>query len=142
MCSSLPSARPILVADDESADVYIFRRALIAAGVTNPIIGVADGEELLRFLEGATFGGLIPQVLFLDVRMPGMSGLEALDEIRRHPLLRTLRVIMLSSSANEADRDRALALGADDYLVKFPSPGQLRALLDAPEMNLRFAAAG
>lgn len=139
--SSRPTLRPILVADDESSDVYIFRRALIAAGVKNPIIGVADGEELLRFLESATFGGLIPQLLFLDVRMPGMSGLEALDEIRRHPLLRTLRVVMLSSSANEADRERALALGADDYLVKFPSPAQLSALLGAPELNLVFAAA-
>lgn len=140
MSSSSP-LRPILIADDESADVYVFRRALVAAGVKNPIIGVADGEELLRFLEGATFGGLIPQILFLDVRMPGMSGLEALDEIRRHPLLRNLRVVMLSSSANDADRERALALGADDYLVKFPTPARLSALLSGAEMNLALAAA-
>ena len=139
--ASCPPLRPILVADDDSNDVYFFRRALIASGVRNPIIGVADGVELLRFLESACFGGLIPQVLFLDVRMPGMSGLEALDEIRRHPVLRNLRVVMVSGSVDDGDRQRALALGADAYLVKFPPPAQLAALLQTLEMKVSQAAA-
>lgn len=122
MPNSLP---PILVADDESNDVFLLRRALHKAGVTNPIIGVADGEELLEFLNGATFGGLIPCALFLDIKMPRMGGFEALAAIRQHPALRALKVIMLTSSDLPADVERAKELGADSYLVKFPTPEAL-----------------
>ena len=124
-----PSLPPILVADDESSDVFLLRRALLAAGVKHPIIGVADGEELLAFLDGATFGGLVPCVLFLDIKMPRMGGFEALGAIRRHPSLRALKVVMLTSSDLPSDLDRARQLGADAYLVKFPAPDQLSALL-------------
>jgi two-component system, response regulator len=124
-----PSLPPILVADDEAADVYLLRRSLVSAGVTNPIIGVADGEELLEFLTGATFGGLVPAVLFLDIRMPRMGGFEALAAIRSHPSLSRLKVVMLTGSDLHADIDRARALGADAYLMKFPEPARLAALL-------------
>ncbi len=124
--SALP---PILVADDEAADVYLLRRSLVSAGVTNPIIGVADGEELLEFLNGATFGGQVPCVLFLDIRMPRMGGFEALAEIKRHPSLAKLKVVMLTGSDIPADIDRAKSLGADAYLMKFPEPARLASLL-------------
>ena len=124
-----PSLPPILVADDESNDVFLLRRALMKAGVTNPIIGVADGEELLEFLQGATFGGLIPCVLFLDIKMPRMGGFEALAAIRNHPSLAGLKVVMLTSSDLPADVERARTLGADAFLVKFPTPERLAAVL-------------
>jgi CheY-like chemotaxis protein len=134
--ASLP---PILVADDESSDVHLLRQALIAQGVRNPIIGVADGEELLRFLESATFGGLIPQILFLDVRMPGMSGLEALDAIRAHPVLRELRVVVMTNVANAVDRARACELDAA-YVEKFPSAVELGILLRDLRTEIAIAA--
>lgn len=124
--ASLP---PILVADDESSDVFFLRRALLKAGVPNPIIGVADGEELLAFLNGATFGGLIPCALFLDIKMPRMGGFDALAAIRRHPSLAGLKVIMLTGSDLQADVDRAKDLGADAFLTKFPPPEKLATVL-------------
>ena len=126
---SSPSLPPILVCDDESNDVFLLRRALMKAGITNPIIGVADGEELLEFLNGATFGGLIPCVLFLDIKMPRMGGFEALTAIRSHPSLAALKVVMLTSSDLPADLERARTLGADSYLVKFPTPERLAQVL-------------
>lgn len=136
--SSSPFLPPILVADDESADVHSLRRALLSLGVRNPIIGVADGEELLRFLDSATFGGLIPKILFLDVRMPGMSGLEALDAIRAHPQLSDLRVVVMTNLENDADRQRALAQGAQ-YVIKFPTPAELGLLLQDLETEISVA---
>lgn len=120
---------PVLVADDCSDDVYFLRRSLITAGVRNPIIGVASGEELLAFLRSATFGGLIPNLLFLDLRMPGMDGFETLRAIRGHPTLHHLRVIIMTGSADALDRERAAELGADAYVIKYPSPAELKTLI-------------
>jgi CheY-like chemotaxis protein len=139
--SSSPFLPPILVADDESADVHSLRRALLSLGVRNPIIGVADGEELLRFLDSATFGGLIPRILFLDVRMPGMSGLEALDAIRAHPQLSDLRVVVMTNLTNDADRERARAQGAE-YVLKFPTPTELGVLLHGLEAEIEITLTG
>lgn len=139
MPSTLP---PILIADDEADDVFILRRALQSAGVRHPIIGVEDGEQLLRFLESATFGGLIPAVLFLDLKMPGMTGHDALKEIRQHPSLNGLRVVIVTSSSLDCDRERAETLGADAFMTKFPTPAQLAALLArfAGTSQVRFAS--
>lgn len=123
---------PILVADDDSDAVFLLRRLLQQAGVRRPIIGVADGQELLEFLQSATFGGLIPSVLFLDINMPRMSGFDALEFIRGQPQLKQLRVFMLTHSDLEIDRARASNLGADGYLLKFPAVEELRVLCGEP----------
>lgn len=121
----MPSIPPILVVDDEPTDTYFLRRALKNAGISNPVIGCADGEEAVSFLEGATFGGQRPCLIFLDMKMPRMNGPEFLAWIRGHVEFADLKIIVLSSSALPEDRNQALALGAHEYLVKFPPPAEL-----------------
>jgi len=125
----MPLSAPILVVDDEPTDTYLLRRTLKEAGVANPVIGCSDGEEAIRFLEGAKFGGQRPSLIFLDMKMPRMNGPEFLAWIRSHAEFADLPIIVISSSTLPDDRDRAMALGAYDYLVKFPPAAQLRDLV-------------
>jgi len=120
---------PILVVDDEPTDTYLLRRALRDAGVPNPVIGCGDGEEAVQFLEGAKFGGQRPALIFLDMKMPRMNGPEFLTWIRSHPEFSDLKIVVVSSSSLPEDRNQALALGASEYLVKFPPAPKLAQLV-------------
>lgn len=125
----MPAHPPLLVVDDEPADTYFLRRALKQAAIPNPVIGCADGEDAIRFLEGAKFGGQRPCLIFLDLKMPRMNGFEFLAWIRSQADFNDLKVVIVSSSDLPEDRERALALGAQDYLVKFPPPEKLAELV-------------
>lgn len=125
----MPSHPPILVIDDEPTDTYFLRRALKQAGIPNPVIGCGDGEEAVTFLESAKFGGQRPCLIFLDMKMPRMNGPEFLAWIRDHTEFADLKIVVLSSSNLQQDRERAMGLGAHDYLVKFPQPVELAALV-------------
>lgn len=131
------SPAPILVVDDEPTDTYLLRRALREGKVPNPVIGCGDGEEAAHFLESAKFGGQRPALIFLDMKMPRMNGPEFLAWIRSHPEFSDLKIVVVSSSSLPEDRTQALALGAYEYLVKFPPAPKLaqlvaEALADAP----------
>jgi two-component system KDP operon response regulator KdpE len=98
----------ILIVDDAQQVRRVLRTALSAAGYT--IFEAATGEEALESIRSST-----PDVILLDVNMPGIGGLEACREIRR-----TLDVPILMLTVRNAERDKVLALdaGADDYVVK------------------------
>jgi CheY-like chemotaxis protein len=125
----MPSHPPILVVDDEPSDTYFLRRALKEAGIPNPVIGCADGEEATTFLESAKFGGQQPCLIFLDMKMPRMNGPEFLAWIREHQEFADLKIVVVSSSNLPEDRAKAMALGAYDYLVKFPPAAELAATI-------------
>ena len=125
----MPSHPPILVVDDEPTDTYLLRNALKKAGIPNPVIGCGDGEEAVSFLESAKFGGQRPCLIFLDMKMPRMNGPEFLAWIRSQADFDDIKVVMVSSSARPEDREKALGLGAHDYLVKFPPPDQIASTI-------------
>ncbi|MGE5133274.1 MAG: response regulator transcription factor [Gemmatimonadota bacterium] len=80
----------------------------------------ANGEEALRAVAGSQ-----PDVLILDIMMPGMSGLRVLELLRADPVTAELPVILLTAKAQETDVDRGFGMGADDYVVKPFSPLEL-----------------
>jgi CheY-like chemotaxis protein len=117
----------ILVAHDNEDDVFLLRRAFGKAGLRNPVRVVRDGEQTLAYLRGegeyadrARFP--FPGLVLLDVKMPRLNGMEVLEAIRQNPRLNRLVVIVLSSSAQEADVDRAFDLQVNSYLVKPDRP--------------------
>ena len=114
----------VLVVEDERALVSMLRYNLEREGFA--VEEAADGEEaLLRLAES------LPDAVLLDWMLPQVSGLEICRQIRRGANTRTLPVIMLTARGEEADRVRGLDGGADDYIVKPFSPGELVARLRA-----------
>lgn len=136
----MPSTSPILVVDDQPSETYFVRRALKAAGLSNPVIGCGDRGEAVAFLESAKFGGQQPCLVLLDLSMPRINGFAFLAWIRSQPELSQLKIVVLTNSSRDDDRDRAAALGAHDYLVKFPRADTLAATvataLTAAERNV------
>jgi two-component system, response regulator len=113
----------ILLVEDNPADVELTLRALRNANLANPIHVVADGEEALDYLfgtgtHGMTTGAHHPRVVFLDLKLPKVSGLDVLRRIKSDPATKTIPVVVLSSSREEPDIKTAYALGVNSYIVK------------------------
>ena len=117
----------ILVAEDDSNDLFLLRRLLDKAGVKNPVVSFSNGEEAIAFLQptvNAEVGGAAspPCVIFLDIKMPRLDGFDVLRWIRKQRALKNVPVIMLSGSDEPRDLRRATELGASHYLIKHPAP--------------------
>jgi CheY-like chemotaxis protein len=113
----------ILVAEDNPDDALLLRMAFGKAGLATPLRLVSDGHQALEYLKGegvyadrAEFP--FPQALLLDLKMPGMGGLEVLEWLRQWPAGKDLPVIVLTSSCYDADITQAYRLGANSFLVK------------------------
>ena len=112
-----------LVVEDNEDHVLLIRRAFIKSKVLNPIQVVRTGEDAIAYLEGSgRFSNRaefpLPALVLLDLKLTGMDGFEVLSWIRQRPELRALRVIVLTSSSEIRDVNRAYQLGANSFLVK------------------------
>jgi CheY-like chemotaxis protein len=112
----------ILYAEDSPTDAEITLRALRKANFANKLMWVKDGAEALDYLfaRGAYLNrhNNRPRLVLLDLKMPKVDGLEVLRQIRADGKLRTLPVVMLTSSAEEGDIIRSYDLGINSYIVK------------------------
>lgn len=122
----------ILQVEDTDEDVFLLRYAFRRAGIAHPVRVVTDGQQAIDYLEGSgRFADRtefpLPALVLLDLKLPLRTGLEVLAWIRAQPAVRTLIVIILSSSINEGDVRRAYELGANAFLVK---PSDANALAD------------
>jgi len=128
-----PSAvAPIVIVDDEPDDIFFLQQQLRRIGVTCPIATFSDGHEAmtrLRHLAEKSSAPVLPDVLFLDINMPGPTGFSVLCWLREHVQLKNLKVVMLSGSGDPGDVALATTLTADAYVAKHPSPSQLEKVL-------------
>jgi CheY-like chemotaxis protein len=114
--------RRILIAEDSPNDVELTLAALSEHRLANQVDVVRDGAEALDYLyrrnayAGRSNGN--PAVLLLDLKMPKVSGLQVLEQIKADPALRTIPVVMLTSSREEADLMKSYELGVNAYVVK------------------------
>jgi CheY-like chemotaxis protein len=131
------SAEPvILLADDSDDDVTMFRRAFRRAGFQNPIQVVSHGEDAVAYLKGeGRFANRseypLPALLLLDLKMPRKNGFEVLQWLREEISLRSLIVVVLTTSDAVQDINRAYRLGANSFLTKPLSTGEFDQMLDA-----------
>jgi CheY-like chemotaxis protein len=114
----------ILLAEDNEDHALItelaIRRAQPELDEVLSVATVSDGREALAYLrgEGAHAGRLAPDLVLMDIKMPGMTGLEVLRAVRQDASLPRVPVIMLTTSAREADVEEAYRLGANEYVTK------------------------
>jgi CheY-like chemotaxis protein len=126
----------ILLVEDNPVDVLLIRRAMKQAQVVNPVQVVNDGDAAVQYLQGSdeyinrTVYPL-PMLVLLDLKLPRRNGLEVLQWLREQPLLRRLPVVILTSSGETPDLERAYDLGVNSYLVKPVDFEALRHLIAA-----------
>jgi len=104
-------AKSVLIVDDESYIVKSLSFVMKNAGFEAYSAG--DGEEALQKLDE-----MVPDLVILDVMMPKLDGFEVCKAIRGNPAWSSIKIIMLTAKGRDSEREKGLALGADDYLTK------------------------
>ena len=130
MRSSLPIR--ILVAEDDADDRLMIQDAFEESRLGNPVDFVEDGMQLMEYLNRqGEYANLAdhpyPGFILLDLNMPRKDGREALMEIKADPRLRSIPVVILTTSKSETDVLRSYDLGANSYITK---PITFQALVD------------
>lgn len=114
--------KPILLVEDDPRDLELTLVALERSQLANEVIVVRDGEAALDYLNrGGEFEGRAegnPAVVLLDLKLPKVNGLEVLQTVRGTEQLRSIPVVMLTSSHEESDVLRSYQLGVNAYVVK------------------------
>lgn len=120
----------ILLVEDNEDDAFFMKRALRDAAIQNPVQLVEHGQQAIDYLSGAgkyadrkTYP--LPMLVFLDLKLPFKSGHDVLEWIRAQPQFTRLIVIVLTSSSEPVDLNRAYKAGANSYVVKPVTADQL-----------------
>jgi CheY-like chemotaxis protein len=118
----------ILLVEDNPADVRLMREAFAEQGMSVELVIAGDGEEATRVLSDPAKR---PDLILLDLNLPRKDGREVLAEIKGHPSLRVIPVLVLTSSEAERDVENSYALHANVYLRKPLSYTELQAIVAA-----------
>ncbi len=115
--------KAILLVEDDKNDAFFLQYAFEAAGIPNPLVFIDDGQKAIDYLAGAgPYGDRtkfpFPCLVLLDLKLPGKEGLDILRWAQSQPAMRNLLIIVLTSSSDISDVDKAYRLGARSYLVK------------------------
>jgi CheY-like chemotaxis protein len=124
----------ILLAEDDPNDAELFKHALQVSKVPALVQIVCDGEELIEYVRGQgkysdRKAFPFPSLILLDLKMPRLTGLEALEWLRKQPECGKLPVVMMSGSGLDYDIDRAYRMGVNTYFTKPARLEQLNELI-------------
>jgi CheY-like chemotaxis protein len=112
----------VLLAEDNQNDAYLTQTMVSRVTQNLDVAIVADGADLLKFLRRQDPHAHLPErnplFILLDIKMPRLGGLEALQEIRKDQKLRSIIVVMFTSSREESDIQASYELGANGYVIK------------------------
>ena len=106
----------VLLVEDNPQDAELTVRAFKRQNLINTLHHVTDGEQALDFF--FTQNQPNPRVVLLDLKLPKVNGLEVLEQLRANPRTREVPVVILTSSKEDKDLEKAYALGANSYIVK------------------------
>ncbi len=114
----------ILIADDEPS-LRLLVRATLSANKSFELIEAFDGNEALSKAQKE-----LPELILLDVMMPGLSGFEVCERLKNDPKTKNIVIIMLTAKGQQSDRDWAISVGTDYFLTKPFSPIELFNLIE------------
>lgn len=111
--------KSILIVDDNLADTYLLQKTLHKLGVAN-VHSVSNAEDAAKYIVGLDpfVHRYLPDAVFVDLKLPAMGGLELIAWLSNNPLYKHIPLVVFSGSSDNADRERALALGARAYYQK------------------------
>ena len=112
----MPQEVEILLVEDNPNDAELTLRALKQRKLANQVHVCRDGAEAVEFFDNGA--GPLPKVVLLDLKLPKMDGLEVLRRLKADQRTKTIPVVILTSSREEPDIERAYELGANSYIVK------------------------
>ena len=114
--------RPILLVEDNANDVELTLAALAKCQLANEVVVARDGAEALDYLHRrgawADRDAQHPAVVLLDLKLPKIDGLEVLEQVKNHPVLQQVPVVMLTSSREERDLVQSYKTGVNAFVVK------------------------
>ncbi len=110
------SARPILLVEDDTVDAMTVERAVKELKVKNQLVHSSDGEEALEYLRNQD--NEKPCLILLDLNMPRMNGIEFLKAIKNDDILKSIPVVVLTTSRGEQDKVESFRLSVAGYIVK------------------------
>jgi CheY-like chemotaxis protein len=114
----------VLLVEDDLNDIFLVKRVFKLAHIPNPLQVVTDGQEAINYLRGeGRYADRevypLPKLIVMDIKMPRMNGFEVLEWVKRDSKsLRRIPIVIVSSSDNLQDINRAYELGANAYMVK------------------------
>jgi CheY-like chemotaxis protein len=108
--------KPVLLIEDDSVDAMTVKRAMRDLRITNSIVHSLNGEEAIRYLADAEAEK--PFVILLDLNMPKMNGIEFLKIIKLNSILKSIPIIVLTTSKEKRDVLECFELGAAGYMIK------------------------
>jgi CheY-like chemotaxis protein len=131
--------QPILLVEDDENDVMLLQRAFRRAAIVNPLQVVRHGDDAVAYLEGTgEFADRrlhpLPVLMLLDLKLPRRTGLEVLEWVKERSGVKKIPIIVLTSSKNDEDVNRAYELGANSYVVKPVSFETLLELVKSLEL--------
>lgn len=114
------SAKRVLLVEDNPGDIRLLQEVFRECGLSGCLDVVQSGSEALDYLlmRGEYGDAPVPDIILLDLNMPGIDGFQTLERIKEYDKLRRIPVIVLSSSSAETDIERAYNLNANCYLTK------------------------
>ena len=130
--------KTILVVEDDASDAFFIKRAFNRTDMASSLRFVSDGSEAREYLSGAGVYANrsrfpLPAVMLLDLKLPGESGHELLAWLRQQQGLKRLPVVILTSSTETADVNKAFEEGANSYVAKSSDPGDFLNVTRAVE---------
>lgn len=128
---SLPT---VLLIEDEASDVTLLLRGFERAQVLNPIVHLKDGDEALAYFAGVgqysdRTKHPLPVLILLDLKLPGMTGLQLLQWLRTQREIRRIPVVVLTMDGTPSSVNAAYDLGANSYLVKPGDPAKIAKMV-------------